>query len=109
MDYVIYSREESKLEGKGMFWNNIEGWTELDTADVFTSMDINLPVGDACLVEKEYADKLVTRITCDEAIENISEILSEASGEFIAEIVRRVCGLDVEYEGDSELVIYGNE
>ena len=45
--------------------------------------------------------KTITK-TADEVIEDIAEVLSQASGEFIEEIANKVLTAPVKYNGDSE-------
>lgn len=47
----------------------------------------------------------VRTISCDDAINEISEILIQASGEWITEIYNKVSDKKAVYEGDSIMVV----
>jgi len=71
---------------------------------------IDKPVGlvdpDCKRVKKEVRTMFSTRtMTCDEAIEEIKEVLAQTTGEYIAEIYEKVTGKVMEYKDDCLLVV----
>lgn len=46
-------------------------------------------------------------ISCDEAINEIAEILAEADGEWIAEIYEKISSKPARYDGDSLIIVGG--
>ena len=46
-DYVIFSEEESNRQDEPIFWSNIDGWGNLDSATIFSSEEtefLRLPI-----------------------------------------------------------------
>lgn len=47
MKYVIYSQFESESEGESMYWSNVDGWGDRESATIFSFEEkeiFNLPI-----------------------------------------------------------------